>query len=144
MRIIIAGAGDVGFHLAKLLTQENQDIVLIDKDEERLKYASDHLDISTIKGNAISYSVLEEANVSKARLVIAATDSEEANISTCIIAKHLGAKQTIARIRNAEFLLKREKLDLAKLGIDEIISPETLAAREIKRLLKGRCIYRLV
>lgn len=136
MRIIIAGAGDVGFHLAKLLAQENQDIVLIDKDEERLKYASDHLDISTIKGNAISYSVLEEANVSKARLVIAATNSEEANISTCIIAKHLGAKQTIARIRNSEFLLKREKLDLAKLGIDEIISPETLAAREIKRLLK--------
>jgi trk system potassium uptake protein TrkA len=136
MRIIIAGAGEGGFHLAKLLAQENQDIVLIDKDEERLKYASDHLDISTIRGNAISYSVLEEANVSKARLVIAATDSEEANISTCIIAKHLGAKQTIARVRNAEFLLKREKLDLAKLGIDEIISPETLAAREIKRLLK--------
>jgi trk system potassium uptake protein len=136
MRIIIAGAGDVGFHLAKLLTQENQDIVLIDKDEERLKYASDHLDISTIKGNSISYAVLEEAQVSKARLVIAATNSEEANISTCIIAKHLGARQTIARIRNSEFLLKKEKLDLAKLGIDEIISPETLAAREIKRLLK--------
>lgn len=136
MRIIIAGAGDVGFHLAKLLTQENQDIVLIDKDEERLKYASDHLDISTIKGNSISYAVLEEAQVSKARLVIAATNSEEANISTCIIAKHLGARQTIARIRNSEFLLKKEKLDLVKLGIDEIISPETLAAREIKRLLK--------
>lgn len=136
MRIIIAGAGDVGFHLAKLLTQENQDIALIDTDADKLKYASDHLDIATIRGNAISYTILEEANVFKADLVIAATNSEEANISTCIIAKHLGAKRTIARVRNTEFLLKREKLDLEKLGIDEIISTETLAAREIKRLLK--------
>ncbi len=136
MRIIIAGAGDVGFHLAKLLVQENQDIALIDTDGEKLKYAAEHLDIATIKGNSISYSVLEEANVSKASLVIAATNSEETNISTCIIAKHLGAKRTIARVRNTEFLLKREKLDLQKLGIDEIISTETLAAREIKRLLK--------
>ncbi|MDB4655218.1 Trk system potassium transporter TrkA [Flavobacteriales bacterium] len=136
MRIIIAGAGDVGFHLAKLLVQENQDIALIDTDAEKLKYASEHLDIATIKGNSISYSILDEAMVSKADLVIAATNSEETNISTCIIAKHLGAKRTIARVRNTEFLLKREKLDLEQLGIDEIISTETLAAREIKRLLK--------
>jgi len=127
----------VGFHLAKLLTQENQDIVLIDTDGEKLKYAAEHLDIATIKGNSISYSTLDEANISKARLVIAATNSEETNISTCIIAKHLGAKRTIARVRNTEFLLKREKLDLEQLGIDEIISTETLAAREIKRLLKN-------
>lgn len=136
MRIIIAGAGDVGFHLAKLLTQENQDIILIDTDAEKLKHASEHLDIATIRGNSIANSTLEEANVSKAKLVIAATNSEEANISTCIIAKHLGAKRTIARVRNTEFLLKREKLDLKKLGIDDVISTETLAAREIKRLLK--------
>ena len=136
MRIIIAGAGDVGFHLAKLLVQENHDISLIDRDPEKLKYAAEHLDIATIPGNSISYSVLAEGSVAKADLVIAATNSEEANISTCIIAKHLGAKRTIARVRNTEFLLKREKLDLEKLGIDEIISTETLAAREIKRLLK--------
>ena len=136
MRIIIAGAGDVGFHLAKLLVQENQDIVLVDTDAEKLKYAAEHLDIATIKGNSISYTTLDEALVNKADLIIAATNSEETNISTCIIAKHLGAKQTIARVRNTEFLLKREKLDLEKLGIDEIISTETLAAKEIKRLLK--------
>lgn len=126
----------MGFHLAKLLVQENQDIALIDTDADKLKYASEHLDIATIRGNSISYTILEEANVSRADLVIAATNSEETNISTCIIAKHLGAKRTIARVRNTEFLLKREKLDLEKLGIDEIISTETLAAREIKRLLK--------
>lgn len=126
----------MGFHLAKLLVQENQSIVLIDTDAEKLKHAAEHLDIATIKGNSISYTTLDEAQVSKADLIIAATNSEETNISTCIIAKHLGAKQTIARVRNTEFLLKREKLDLEKLGIDEIISTETLAAKEIKRLLK--------
>ena len=135
MRVIIAGAGDVGFHLAKLLVQEDQDIALIDTDADKLKYAAEHLDIATIRGNSISYTVLEEAAVAKADLLIAATSSEEANISTCIIAKHLGAKRTIARVLNTEFLLKREKLDLERLGIDEIISTETLAAREIKRLL---------
>ncbi len=136
MRIIIAGAGDVGFHLAKLLAFEAQDIVLIDTDAAKLKYASDHLDIAAIKGSSTSYSVLEEAQVSKADLVISATSSEEANIATAIIAKHLGAKKTVARISNEEYLLRREKLDLQELGIDELISPETLAAREIKRLLK--------
>jgi len=136
MRIIIAGAGDVGFHLAKLLVQENLDIALIDTNREKLKYAAEHLDIATVLGNAISFSVLEEAEVAKSDLVIAATNSEEANISICIIAKHLGAKRTIARVRNTEFLLKREKQGLEKLGIDEIINTETLAAREIKRLLK--------
>ncbi len=136
MRVIIAGAGDVGFHLAKLLVAENLDIALIDTDGEKLKYAAEHLDIATVKGNSISYTVLDEANVAKADMIISATNSEETNISTCIIAKHLGAKRTIARVRNTEFLLKREKLDLKKLGIDEIISTETLAAREIKRLLK--------
>ncbi|MGB1318631.1 MAG: NAD-binding protein, partial [Flavobacteriales bacterium] len=107
MRIIIAGAGDVGFHLAKLLVQEEQDIALIDTDAEKLKYAADHFDIATIRGNSISYTVLDEAGVNKADLVISATNSEETNISTCIIAKHLGAKRTIARVRNTEFLLKR-------------------------------------
>jgi trk system potassium uptake protein TrkA len=136
MRIIIAGAGDVGFHLARLLVQENHDITLIEKNAEKLKYAAEHLDIATLKGNSISYSILEEANVAKSDLVIAVTSSEESNITTAIIAKNLGAKKTIARISNVEFLLKKEKFDLEKLGIDEIISPETLAAREIKRLLK--------
>lgn len=126
----------MGFHLAKLLVQENHDITLIEKNAEKLKYAAEHLDIATLKGNSISYSVLEEANVAKSDLVIAVTSSEESNITTAIIAKNLGAKRTIARISNVEFLLKKEKFDLEKMGIDEIISPETLAAREIKRLLK--------
>lgn len=136
MRVIIAGVGNVGFHLAKLLSQEGQDIVLIDQAPDKLKIAANQIDAATIKGTATSYSVLEEAGVSEADLLIAVTYSEEINITTAIIAKHLGAKRTIARISNTEFLYKKDKLNLKHLGIDDIISPESLAAREIKRLLK--------
>lgn len=136
MKIIIAGAGDVGFHLAKLLANEGHDIVLVDRDGLRLKQASASLDVSIVKGNSTSYKVLEEADVQNSDLLIAVTSSEEANLTTSMIGKHLGAKQTIARIQNVEYLLNKEKLDLKDLGIDEIISPESLAAKEIKRLLK--------
>lgn len=136
MRVIIAGVGNVGYHLAKLLCAEGQDIVLIDKAAEKLKQAANQVDAGTIKGNSTSYSVLEEADVSEADLLIAVTNSEDANIATAIIAKHLGAKRTIARISNTEFIYQKDKLNLKHLGIDDIISPESLAAREIKRLLK--------
>lgn len=135
MRIIIVGAGDVGFHLAKLLAYEEQDIALIDRSQERLRYASNHLDVATIKGSATSYSVLKEAKIEKADLMIAVTNAEETNIAAAVIGKNLGAKKTVARISNPEFLVDRDILDLKDLGIDEIISPETLAAKEIKRLL---------
>ncbi|MFZ9044519.1 MAG: Trk system potassium transporter TrkA [Cyclobacteriaceae bacterium] len=136
MRIIIAGAGDLGFHLAKLLAQEEQDIVLIDQNNEALDYASNHLDVSTIRGSSTSLKTLDEANVAKADLLIAVTSIEETNITTAIMGKRLGAKRTIARVSNIEFLHQREKLNLKDVGIDEIISPESLAAKEIKRLLK--------
>ena len=136
MRVIIAGVGNVGYHLAKLLCAEGQDIVLIDRAADKLKQAANQVDAGTIKGNSTSYSVLEEAGVSDADLLIAVTNSEDANIATAIIAKHLGAKRTIARISNTEFIYQKDKLNLKHLGIDDIISPESLAAREIKRLLK--------
>lgn len=136
MRVIISGAGDVGFHLAKLLAIEEHDIAVIDLDSSKLEYISAHLDVATIKGSSTSYSILNEANVHKADLVIAVTQFEETNIATCIISKHLGAQRTVARIQNTEYLYSKEVLNLKDLGIDEIISPETLAAREIKRLLR--------
>lgn len=136
MKIIIAGAGDVGFHLAKLLAIEAHDINIIDLDSSKLQYISNHLDVNTIKGSSTSYKILEEARVSKADLLISVTESESTNISTAIIGKNLGAKKTIARISNTEFLHKKDILDLKKVGIDEIISPESLAAKEIKKLLK--------
>jgi len=136
MRIIIAGAGDVGQHLAKLLAYENQDIVVIDRDQERLRQIGSQLDVSTIRGNATSFKVLKDASVSDADLLIAVTESEEVNLATAVISKQLGAKRTVARISNEEYLMSKDTLDLSKVGIDELISPESLAAREIRRLLR--------
>jgi len=94
------------------------------------------LDVQTTRGSSTSYKTLLDAHITKADLLIAVTESEAINISTCIIGKNLGAKKTISRISNTEYLLSKDILDLKTIGIDEIISPESLAAKEIKRLLK--------
>ncbi len=135
MKIIIAGAGEVGFHLAKLLSYESQDITLIDNNRNNLVYADTHLDIRTLKGDATSIHILKEAQVKNVDLVIGVTSSEATNITVCVLAKQLGAKRTIARISNTEFLDYKEEIGFDKFGIDELISPEALAAREIALLL---------
>ncbi|MFK7970053.1 MAG: Trk system potassium transporter TrkA [Bacteroidia bacterium] len=136
MKIIIAGAGEVGYHLAKILADEEHDIVLIDKREDALAHASSHIDVSTLRGNVISVKMLEDAGVNGADLLIAATSEEEVNITTAIIGKSLGAKRTIARISNPEFQDQKDKIDLSTLGIDAMVFPEDLAAKEIFRLIK--------
>jgi len=135
MKIIIAGAGEVGFHLAKLLSYESQDITLIDCSRENLLYADNHLDIRVLKGDATSISVLKDANVSSSDLLISVTSSETTNITVCVLAKQLGVKRTIARISNSEFIEHKDEMQFSKLGIDELISPEALAADEIEALL---------
>ena len=135
MKIIIAGAGEVGFHLAKLLSYESQDIILIDSRKESLTYADNHLDIRVLKGDATSISVLQDADVQGSDLVIGVTSSETTNITLCLLAKQLGCKQTIARISNTEFVDYKELIGFKDLGIDELISPEQLAATEIQQLL---------
>jgi len=135
MKIIIAGAGEVGFHLAKLLSYESQDITLIDNNRNNLVYADTHLDIRTLKGDATSIQILKEAQVKNVDLVISVTSSEATNITVCVLAKQLGAKRTIARISNTEFLDNKKEIGFDKFGIDELISPEALAAREIALLL---------
>ncbi|MCW5517656.1 Trk system potassium transporter TrkA [Muriicola sp. Z0-33] len=135
MRIIIAGAGEVGFHLAKLLSYESQDITLIDTNKESLAYADSHLDIRVLKGDATSITVLQEARVADSSLVIGVTSSETTNITLCMLAKQLGCKRTIARISNTEFIDNKETINFSELGIDELISPEELAAAEIKLLI---------
>jgi len=132
MKIIIAGAGEVGFHLAKLLSYESQDITLIDSVRENLTYADTHLDIRVLKGDCTSIAVLKEAKVDRADLVIGVTSSETTNITACFIAKQLGAKKTIARISNTEFIKNKDEIGFAKFGIDELISPESLASSEIE------------
>ncbi|NJB70776.1 trk system potassium uptake protein TrkA [Saonia flava] len=135
MKIIIAGAGEVGFHLAKLLSYESQNITLIDINKENLSYADSHLDIRVLKGDATSISVLLDAQAEKSDLVIGVTASETTNITLCMLAKQLGCKRTIARISNTEFVDYKELVKFDELGIDELISPEELAATEIQLLL---------
>ncbi len=136
MKIVIAGSGDIGFHIAKLLAHENQDIILIDTDEDVLDQARMHMDVLTVKGDASSLEVLQEAGVDKARLVIAVTTSEKTNIITAILAKKMGARQTIARVSTAEYLSTEQKEIFRELGVDSIISPQQLAAYEVLRLLE--------
>ena len=135
MKIIIAGAGEVGFHLAKLLSFESQDITLIDNKKSNLNIAENQLDIKTIEGDSASISVLKEANVENCDLVVSLTTSETTNFTTCFLAKQLGAKRTIARISNAEFIENNQEIDFDSIGIDELISPENLATEEIKLLI---------
>jgi len=135
MRIIIAGAGEVGFHLAKLLSYEAQEITLIDTDKERLSYADNHLDIRVLRGDATSIQVLQDAQVDGSDLVIAVTASETTNLTLCVLAKQLGCKRTMARISNTEFMDNRDIIKFEELGIDELISPERLAATEIQLML---------
>ncbi|MGQ1910402.1 Trk system potassium transporter TrkA [Marinifilum sp. RC60d5] len=131
MKIVIAGAGAVGTHLAKMLSHQDHDIILLDNDEDKLKEIDSHLDLLTIVGSSSSLKDLKEASVKKADLFIAVTQSETTNITSTILAKKLGAVKTIARIDNQEYLIPENKEYLKSLGIDELIYPERLAAKEV-------------
>ncbi|MGK0363654.1 MAG: trk system potassium uptake protein TrkA [Saprospiraceae bacterium] len=140
MRIVIAGAGDVGFHLAELLAFENQDIILIDENQEVLDYAATHLDVMTLHGDSASIEVLKRANVNSASLFLAVTTSQKNNLMTAILAKQMGAKQTIARVKSREYLDKEQLELFKKLGVDNLISPRSLAAKELTRLV-SQCSF---
>ncbi|WP_321333034.1 Trk system potassium transporter TrkA [uncultured Bacteroides sp.] len=131
MKIIIAGAGAVGTHLAKLLSRERQDIILIDDNEEKLSTLSANFDLMTVCASPSSISGLKEVGVGESDLFIAVTPDESRNITACMIARNLGAKKTVARIDNYEYLLPKNKEFFQKLGVDSLIYPEMLAAKEI-------------
>ncbi len=135
MHIVIAGAGEVGKHLAKMLSNEEHDLVIIDNDPERLKAVGSALDVLTIEGNANSIAHLKEARIQKADLFISVTFSEDVNVNSAILSKRLGAKKAIARIDNQEYLLPSNREIFENLGIDYMIYPEKIAAREIVGLL---------
>lgn len=136
MKIVIAGAGDVGSHLAELLSFEHQDIVLIDTNQEILDIAASHLDVMTIKGDASSIDILRQAEVNTANLFLALTTSEKTNLITAILAKKIGAKKAVARVQNTRYLCQEQRALFKELGIDTLISPPQLAAQEISRLVK--------
>ncbi len=136
MRIIIAGAGEVGSHLAKMLSQENHDIILIDPDEEKLKRIASNLDVLTRVGSSTSIGLLIDCDIRRADLLIAVTTSEDSNITTSILGKKLGAKRTIARIDNQEYLFPKYIEYFTSLGVDYMIYPEKIASRELVGLLE--------
>lgn len=136
MKIVIVGAGEVGTHLARMLSKENHDIILLDEDPEKLQHISSQIDLLAITGFANSFKDLEDAGVAKADLFIAVTPFEDRNIVACLIAKDLGAKRTVARVNNGEFLNEKNRERITQFGVDEIIYPENLAAREIVNSIK--------
>ncbi len=135
MRIIIAGAGEVGSHLAKMLSNENHEIIIIDPEDARLKPIDASLDVLTYWGSATSVKILQDALRKKTDLFIAVTHSEDTNITAAILAKRFGALKTIARIDNIDYL-EHSTLEFFKsMGIDSLIYPELIAAREVLGLL---------
>lgn len=136
MKIIIAGAGEVGTHLAKMLSQEKQDIILMDPNEERLNFTNSNMEILPMVGNPTSIQDLEEAGVKKADLFVGVTPEETTNITACLLASKLGAHKTMTRINNYEYLLPKNKELFEKMGISSMIYPEMLAAREIVSAVK--------
>lgn len=148
MYIIVAGGGIVGFHIASLLTEEKQEVVVVEQSEEALENILSQLDIKTVLGNAATPRVLREAEAHRADLTIAVTNSDETNMLTCFIAKELGSSTTAARIRNSEYSgyfvtsgkspsAPRKVIRPKNLGIDVFINPEAEAAKEIMSILSS-------
>jgi len=135
MKIVIVGAGAVGTHLSKLLSREHQDCVLIDADEERLNGLGE-FDVMTYCASPTSIRALKEADTPHADLFVGVTPEESTNINACILAHALGAKKTVARIDNYEYLSPSLQPFFKNLGLDSLIYPEVLAATDINNGLK--------
>lgn len=136
MNIVIAGAGAVGTHLAKMLSRQEHNIMLIDTNQDKLEDLESQIDILSIVGSCTSIGALKDAEVGKCDLYIAVNPQEDQNINSAILAKKLGAKRTIARVNNSEYLEIENAEYLRSIGIDSLIYPERLAAEEIVASLK--------
>ena len=135
MKIIIAGAGDVGCHLARMLSGDNHEITVIESDRKLLGDVAAVADLLTVEGDCTSFATLRKAIVRKADLFIAVNHEEERNIISAILAKQMGAKKSIARIDHNEYLEPNNKEVFINLGIDYLFYPEKIAARQVIKLL---------
>ncbi len=136
MKIVIVGAGKVGYTLAQRLTQENHDVIVIEQDDERRAIVEHSLDVMTITGNGASPRVLAEVGIGDVGLMIAVTDSDEVNMIACVAAKQHGVPKVIARVRNTEYLEEDCQAFGRTLGIDLMINPEMVTAMEISQILR--------
>ena len=136
MKIIIVGAGEVGYHIAQKLSEENQDVFLIDKDPEKIKRITDNLDVQAILGSGTSPEMLKTSGISKADMLVAATDSDEVNLFACLLAKILNPViLKVARVRSQEYLKERGLFERDLLAIDQIINPESVMVETIRNLM---------
>lgn len=135
MKIIIAGAGEVGTHLAKMLSNEDQDIILLDTDQKRLDIIDSNYNLMTWNGSSSSLETMRDMGIAETDLYIAVTPYETSNITSCAIAKRLGAMRCVARIDNSEFLKPENRSVLKGIGVDTLIYPENLAADSINTAL---------
>jgi len=124
MKIIIIGAGEVGYHISQKLSEENQDVVLIDRDPEKIRRITENLDVQAILGSGTSPETLRAAGIKDADMLVAATDSDEVNLFACLLAKNLNSYiLKVARVRSPEYLEEKELFSQDFLGVDRIINP---------------------
>jgi len=136
MKVIVIGAGGVGLHLAKTLSWEGHEVTLIDNKQELIDRAGGTMDLLAIRGSGTSISTLVKAEAPDADLLVAVTSVDEVNIVSCMLARQLGVKRRIARVRNQEYSKPDIPIKLADLGIDQIIHPELEVAREVAKLVR--------
>jgi trk system potassium uptake protein TrkA len=136
MKIIIVGAGEVGFHIAQKLSEENQDVFLIDKDPAQIKRVTENLDVQAMLGSGTSPNMLRTAGIMDANLMVAATDSDEVNLIACLLARHMNQYVLkVARLRNPEYLEEKELFSKGLLSVDQIINPESVMVETIRNLM---------
>ncbi|MDX1739782.1 MAG: Trk system potassium transporter TrkA [Rhodothermales bacterium] len=136
MRVVVIGAGEVGYDVARILSQEQHDVVIIDLDANAIDEVSSRLDVMAIHGNGTSISVLEQAGLRKADMLVAVTAIDEVNIIASMIADRVGVPTTVARVRSNELVQSSSVINTDEFGIDLVIHPEESAAAEIARLVK--------
>ena len=136
MKIIIVGAGEVGFHIAQKLSEENQDVFLIDKDPAQIKRVTENLDVQAMLGSGTSPNMLRTAGIMDADMLVAATDSDEVNLIACLLARHMNQYVLkVARLRNPEYLEEKELFSQGLLSVDQIINPESVMVETIRNLM---------
>jgi len=141
MKAIIIGAGELGYHLAQLLSEDEHQVAVIDIDDEARNKCSDHLDVITYRGNGVSKTVLEDAEIEEAEMLFAVTDSDEVNMAACLVARNYKGLKTVARIRNQEYIGDEAVVLGDFIGIDYAVNPDSATAMEIARLVQmpGTC-----
>jgi trk system potassium uptake protein TrkA len=136
MKIIIVGAGEVGYHIAEKLSEENQDVFVIDKDPEKIRRITEILDVQALQGSGTSPEMLKTSGIKEADMLVAATDSDEVNLIACLLARNLNPYiLKVARVRNPEYLKEKDLFSQDLLGVDRIINPESVMVETIRNLM---------